>query len=260
MKIRDKDALCNKLVYEVRYQHGMTYLDRCGTIANRIMMTYPEWVLQDSPNPQNAPMIHPLTGMQFNFNPLKYDSSLDQSVDKALGRDDIETFIDQVEGLSTVVHEELELKTFIREGFRIWYILDMESEHQANQWITNLGVFRVSPVVPTAFEGEIEAAGHFVIVTTNERKYRISINPAERLERLDVGNLTVLPRSLSKRQRQVLIEKMKAKRQLRLNPQHAVAIDVDAYVEEPIEVVPRDFMTRSVEVIETALPKAFRRE
>jgi len=221
-------------------------------------MTYPEWVLQDSPNPQNAPLVHPLTGMHFNFNALKYDFSLDQSIDKPLGSDDIDGFIDQVECLSTIVHEELELKTFVREGFRIWYILDMESEEHTNQWITSLGIFRVSPSVPTAFEGTIEAAGHFVIVTTNERKYRISINPGERLEKLEVGDLTLLPRSLSKKQREVLLEQLKAKRRLRLNPQHAVVVDIDAYVEEPIEVAPRDFLTRSVEVIETGLPKAFR--
>jgi hypothetical protein len=257
MRIRDKNAFCNKLVYEVRYQHGMTYLDRCGTIANRITMTYPEWVLQDSPNPQNAPMIHPLSGMHLNFNALKYDFSLDQSVDKPLERNDIDDFIDQVECLSTIIHEELELRSFVREGFRIWYVLGMESEEEANQWITNLGIFSVNRSVPTAFEGTIESAGHFVIIATNERKYRISINPAERLERLDVGNLSVLPRSLSRKQREALLGQMKAKRRLRLNPQHIVALDVDAYVEEPIEIVPRDFLTRSVEVIETALPKAF---
>lgn len=238
----------------------MTYLDRCGTTVNRIMRTYPEWVIQDSPNPQNAPMVHPLTGMLFNFNPIKYDFSLDQSVDQPLSRADIEAFIDQVECLSSIVHEELELTTFVREGFRIWYVLEMKSEEDANQWITSSGVFNVSPAVPAAFKGTTETAGYVLVIVTDERKYRVAVNTAERLERLNVGNLNILPRSLSKRQRETLLDQMKAKSRLRQNPQHVVSLDVDAYVDEPIEVVPHDFLSRSIDAIESGLPKAFEGE
>jgi hypothetical protein len=205
-------------------------------------------------------MVHPLTGMHFNFNAIKYDFSLDQSINKPLVRADIESFIDQVDCLSSIVHEELELSSFVREGFRVWYVLDMESEADANRWITNLGVFEIDQSVPAAFEGQIESAGHVVIVGTTERKYRIEINTAERLERLDVGNLNILPRSLPRKQREALLEQMKGKSRLRQNPQHVVAIDVDAYVDDPVEVAPRDFVSRSIAAVETGLPRAFAKQ
>ena len=258
MRIGNKEGLYNKIVYEVRYQHGMVYLDRCGTIANRIMMTYPDWVVQEAPNPQNAPMLHALSGIRFNFSALKYDFSLDQPVDQVLTKTDVEAFIDQAARLAAIVHEELELTSFIREGFRIWYIFDMNSEEEANRWIRDLGVFDVNQSVSDAFHGTIEAVGHTVIVNTNERKYRISVNTAERLERLDVPNLSVLPRSLPRKQREALLEQMRAKKRLRLNPQHAVAIDVDAYIEEPIEIVPEDFLDQSFETIDASLPRALK--
>ena len=169
-------------------------------------------------------------------------------------------FIDQVECLSSIVHEELELSKFVREGFRVWYFLDMQSEKDANQWITNLGVFNVSPLVPAAFKGVIETTSHVVVIATDERKYRIAVNNAERLERLNVGNLNILPRSLPRKQRETLLEQLKAKRRLAQNPQHVVALDVDAYIDEPIEVVPHDFLSQSIDAIEAGLPKAFKRE
>lgn len=260
MKIAGKEGLYNKLVFEVRYQHGMVYLDRCGTTANRIMMTYPDWVTREgSVNPQNAPLIHTSTGIQFNFGPLKYDFSLDQPVNQALQRKDIDAFIEQVESVSRIVHEELELNSFIREGFRIWYIFDMRSEDEANQWIKSLHAFRVDPSLADAFQGSLEAAGHTAVINTSERKYRITVHTVERLERLDLGNLSTLPRSLPRKQREAMLERLKAKNRLRLNPQYAAAIDIDAYIDEPIEVVPQDFITQSLDLIEAKLPNTFQR-
>jgi len=260
MRVAGKEGLYHKLVFEVRYQHGMVYLDRCGTTANRIMRTYPEWVLQDgSANPQNAPLIHTSTGIQFNFGALKYDFSMDQPTNQAVLQSDIDTFVDQVAALSAIVHEELELSSFIREGFRVWYIFDMASEDEANQWIRNLRPFNIESSLADAFGGTLEAVGYTSIINTSERKYRISVNTVERLERLDVGNLSILPRSLPRKQREALLEQMRAKKRLRLNPHYAAAIDVDAYIDEPIDVVPQDFITQSLSVIEEKLPSAIQR-
>ena len=81
MDITGKTAIYHKLVFEVRYDHGFVYLDRCGTTADRIMSTYPEWILRgESVNPQNAPLVNLETGTRFNFGPHKYDFSLDQPI------------------------------------------------------------------------------------------------------------------------------------------------------------------------------------
>src|SRR2546428_5334668 len=122
MKVAGKRAIYHKLVFEVRYEHGMVYLDRCGTTANRIMATYPDWMIKEEAiNPQSAPLINLATGTHFNFGTQKYDFSLDQPINKdaELTSDDISQFISQVESVSQIVHEEFELKNFVRKGIRV---------------------------------------------------------------------------------------------------------------------------------------------
>lgn len=261
MKIAGKTAIYHKLVFEVRYEYGLVYLDRCGVTANRIMAAYPEWVLKEEANPQNAPLINVVTGTFFNFGALKYDFSLDQPINKdaAITPSDINEFISQVESISQIVHEELELKSFVREGFRVWFLFGTESEADSQKWISSLESSRIAPSVTNAFQGTLESEGHVAVISARERKYRIAINPVERLEHLDLGNeaLRVLPRKLPQKQREALIAKLKAKKRLLANPEFAVMIDVDAYVDRPIEVVPGDFIHQSLETIEHSLPMAF---
>jgi hypothetical protein len=97
-----------------------------------------------------------------------------------------------------------------------------------------------------------------MVIDGEERKFRISVNAVERTEKLDVGSefLRQLPRNLPKKQREHLLAQLQAKRRLLLNPQSAVMIDVDAYIEDPIEIAPTDFITESLKTIERALPIA----
>lgn len=261
MRILGKDAAYHKAVFEVRYEHGMVYLDRCGTTANRIMATYPEWVIRDDAvNPQSAPLTNALTGALFNFGTQKYDFSLSQPVGKdvALTRRDLATFSSQVEGVARIVHEELGLHHFLRLGFRIWFMFPTDSEQESNRWIRDLGVCSVTPEVSKAFGGQLESEGYVLLVNGADRRFRIAINAVERLEVLDLGveALTALPRRLPKKQREALLEKLKAKQRVLSNPETGVMIDVDAYVEEPIEVDPADFITQSLSTIEEKLPRA----
>ena len=261
MRILGRDAVYHKAVFEVRYEHGMVYLDRCGTTANRIMATYPEWLVRDDVvSPQGAPLINVVTGAQFSFGTQKYDFSLNQPVGKgaALTKADLATFSSQVDGVARIVHEELGLHRFLRLGFRIWFMFATDSEHESNKWIRDLGVCSVTPEVSRAFGGELESEGYVLVVNGDDRRFRIAINAVERLEVLDLGveALTALPRRLPKKQREALLEQLKAKQRVLSNPETAVMIDVDAYVEEPIEVDPADFITQSLSTIEEKLPKA----
>jgi hypothetical protein len=261
LKILDKIAICHKLVYEVRYQHGFVYLDRCGATANRILATDSNWVLSsDSPTPQNAPLINAVSGTVFNFGPLKYDFSLEQQINRetAISSEDIDQFISQVDSVSHIVHEELELKTFVREGFRVWFLFGTNSEQDSQKWISNLGSFRVAPSLTEGFQGTLDSEGHVAVVSSGDRKYRISVSSVERQGQLDIGSaFRPLPRDLPKGQKEAMIAQAKVKKRLFLNPEFAVMIDVDANVDWPIEVVPGDFIRQSLTTIEQSLPRAF---
>ncbi len=262
MKLARKEALYHKLVFEVRYEYGLVYLDRCGTTANRIMQTFPEWIIkEEAVSPQGAPLINVSSGAHFSFGTSKYDFSLDQPINRetALTPQDIDLFTSQVDAVAQIVHEELELKTFLREGFRIWYLFATESEEDSQQWVSSLGGFHMQPTVAHAFGAKLEGQGCVAVLATADRKYRISINPVQRLEQLDVGReiLTIQPHKLPKGQKDALLKQARARKRLLSNPEFAVLIDVDAYLEEPIDVSPGDFIRQSVAAIEQSLPRAF---
>ena len=122
MRVGGREANYHKLVCEVRYDGGLTYLDRCGTTANRIMATDPAWVLRgENVSPQGAPLVNATSGTQLNFGVYKYDFALDQPEGRetALNEGDINTFISQVGTVSSILHEELSLTRFLRKGFPI---------------------------------------------------------------------------------------------------------------------------------------------
>ncbi len=261
MRIADKDATVHKVVFEVRYSYGFVYLDRCGSIMNRIMKAYPQWVpREEAVNPQNAQFIDIESGTHFNFGPVKYDFSLDQPISQevALTSEDLDRFIEKVDLISRVVHEELELKHFVREGFRIWYLFSVSSENEAQTWISDLSGFSIAQSVASAFDGALESQGHVAIVRAQDRKFRIAMNVVERIGHLDLGSeiLRTQPRNLPKGQREAILRQLKTKRRVLANPGVAVMIDVDAFLDEPIDVVPSDFISQSLKMIERQLPIA----
>jgi hypothetical protein len=261
MNILGRPALYHKLVYEVRYDQGFVYLDRCGTTANRIVQNYPEWIPNtQNINPQQAPFVHALTGIQFNFGPLKYDFSLDQRInsDAPISKEDVNDFVREAEAVSQIVNEELELSKFTREGFRVWYVFPTASDADSRDWICKFQGVSIQKEMPGAFGGSLESLGYTMVVDSEERKFRISVNGVERTEKLDIGSelLRQLPRNLPKNQREHLLAQLQAKRRLLVNPQSAVMIDVDAFIEDPIEIAPTDFMVESLKSIEKALPVA----
>jgi len=261
MRIAQTEAIIHKAVFEVRYARGFAYLDRCGSIMNRIMSTYPQWVLKgEGVSPQNASLVNVESGVHFSFGPLKYDFSLDQPISKevALTREDIIRFVEEVASISRVVHEELELKYFVREGFRIWYLFGVSSETEAEKWISGLGAFSIAQSVAGAFNGDLESQAHVAFIKGSDRKYRIAVNTVERIGQLDLGNeiLKAQPRSLPRGQREALLKQLEAKRRVLSNPGTAVMVDVDVFLDDPIEVDPADFISQSLEVIEQRLPIA----
>jgi len=76
LTIKAKAAILHKIVFEVRYRYGYTYLDKCGKTINLIMRDAPEWIVRaDQPNPQLAPMVSSETVASFTSLPLNTASA-----------------------------------------------------------------------------------------------------------------------------------------------------------------------------------------
>lgn len=256
--LKGKEAILDKVVFEVRYRYGFGYLDNCGSTVNRIMRTQPEWILRsDSPNPQNAPLISLKNGCLFNFSALKYDFGLDRPIGAdPISGEDFAGFADQVNAVTLIVHEELQLKDFTRVGFRAWFVFPFTSKEESESWLLGLGCYEVSPSFCDKFEGKKpESTNMAMIIKDKERNFRFAFNGVEQQAQMEMGEgiLSVKPRSLQKEQNRYVIEWAKAKRRQRQSPGYAAMIDVDAFIDDPLSVDARDFIVKSMDEIEKKL-------
>lgn len=263
MIINSRPSICHMVVYEVQYKYGFTYLDRCGSTINEIMKRSPEWILSDNtPNPQNAPLMSLRNGANFNFSALKYNFTLEQTLgsDKDLEKKDINEFIEQVDHISSIVNERLSLSDFKRVGFRIWYLFACQTKEDSEQWISQL--LKDMPIdhsIAKALNGNIEAKNYVVVIASPDRKFRISINGVERQTKIDLGGniLNIRASKLSHDQDKFLRDQQRVKKRIAKNPEFAVMIDIDSFVEIPKDIDSKDFITVSLNQIEELLPKAF---
>jgi len=87
-ELAGKSSILQKIVFELRYRYGYTYLDKCGRVINLIQREIPEWVPQaDQVNPQNAPLVSLTNACLFNFS----SHSLSFSLEKPLGKEPHQT-------------------------------------------------------------------------------------------------------------------------------------------------------------------------
>jgi hypothetical protein len=56
--LNNKASILHKIVFEVRYNQGFSYLDRCGKTINAIQSEFPEWAIKGNvPDPANAGLV-----------------------------------------------------------------------------------------------------------------------------------------------------------------------------------------------------------
>jgi hypothetical protein len=261
MQIKDRKAILQKVVFELRYNYGFTYLDKCGRTINAIMREQPEWVIKnDTSNPQVGSLVSLRNGCSFNFSSFKYDFSLEMPLgrDHPLSDDELKDFVEQVDLLSRIVHDHLGLKEFNRIGFRAWYLFGCRDKEEAEQWLGSLSCYSISPKLSAAFGGQLESTGVAAVIAGTDRKFRAAFNVVERHAYLDLGEdlLQVRASSLSKEQKKHLQKQELVKRRMRSNPEYAALIDIDAFQEEPLTVDPRDFIETSLQQFSDGLTKA----
>ncbi len=250
MRIKKKESILQRLVFELRYRYGYSYLDVCGRTINVIQKDFPEWIVRnDQPNPQNAPFVSISNTCAFNFSSHKLDFSLEKPMGKGgLQEKEISEFINQVEALCDIVIDLLGLKIFTRMGFRSWYIFACENKEDAENWLINLGLHYVSPELIKAFEGKLESLGMSMVINGIDRYYRLSLTGVERTAQIDLGQgiLNINAHSLHKDQRKFLLDKEKVKRRILQNPEFAAMIDIDSYIEDPETINTSDFIVSSM--------------
>ena len=244
--LRGKEPILQKIVFELRYRHGFMYLDRCGRMINTIIREYPEWTIDPSnPNPQGATLVSLANSCVLSVGTRKLDLAIEMPLGgEPLREDDVTDVADQVDTTTAVVVDLLDLTDFSRIGCRLWYLFPCQNQQEAESWLASLGCYSVSDGLKAAFGGATEAIGISVVISGEDRKYRIAFNGVQRAATVDVGKevLNVRAKDLPVDQRKMLLEQEKAKSRLRQAPDFPAMIDIYAFVEDPESPDPRAFV------------------
>lgn len=247
--ISNRSPILQQVVFELRYDGGFGYLDVCGSIINKLLAEQPQWQVEDRGiGPQNAPLLNIETGAVLNFSSRKMDISLHMPADgEALSDPDIEALAQDVRYVHALLQDQLGLQTYSRIGYREWLLFGGKDSADCENWLTQLGLYRIDPILAKSYSSSLQSAAMVVVMAGTDRLFRISFSGVERLATIDFGSrvLSVSPRALPKGQREKLLEIEMVKRRVRQRPTWAAMIDVDTYLEEPEAVEPFDFVMSS---------------
>jgi hypothetical protein len=156
--VKGKVPVLLKIVFELRFRQGFTYLDRCGRTINLIQEYFPDWISPAAqPTAQVASLVNTESGAKFNFNSLKLDTSLDRSQDGTLEESQITDFAKDTNAITEIVIDTLQLAEFSRMGCRIWYQFPSNTMQEAREFLESLKLCTASSILTAAFEGQFES-------------------------------------------------------------------------------------------------------
>ena len=252
-------------IFQLTFQYGHLYLDRCGRILREILKDHPEWVVADAPNPQKSSLISSDNGCAFNFGISSIDLSLRRDAESDPITDDaLKLFFRQIEDMSAIVTDRLEITELSRVGFRLVFCFPVDSKPEAEQWGKKRNAWSIDARLKGLLGGEIKSESMIIEFECDDRNYRLAVQPGERPESRNFGGRKhlVRPKSLSKAQRSHLASNEKKKytdevirvakvsRISQWSKPNVAIVDVDASLEEPdLEIRPEDFARTSSESI-----------
>ncbi|MDB4766544.1 hypothetical protein OAG71_02520 [bacterium] len=235
-RLKGADPHFEKIVIEIRYADGYSYLDKCGKLISTILEQNDEWSVDpNDPNPQSANLYSFANGASLGINTKRIGLVLETpSGNKSLKFDDIEGFKEQIDSVVKLTLTLLGVEKLTRIGVRLWYLFPFDNQQTREMWIDSLGIVKVAPEFVEALNGELDG-GSFALGVKSEDNlsYRISLNSAERNSHLEVGNRTINIASskLSEGQAKKL-RKLHEKRMKSVNEDKFPAmIDIDVFKE-----------------------------
>nr|MBM4042060.1 hypothetical protein [Planctomycetota bacterium] len=226
-------AIIHKLIFELRYDYGYTYMDRCGAILNDVLRKYPGWLSPEA-TPSRGVVLRVADDLRLCFSHFKLDLSHEQS-EKVAEVVSIEEFARITDELTKIVVERLEVSEFGRIGFRSWRMFGLPSYDGAKRAVIDL-----QALPRTCFEGlgigDVEEVSWQIVGERNAVRTRLAVaafqqrlevDPALRKAAADV------PHKHPVDQKRMLYEKVKAQKLVRNYPEFGILVDTDHYIEEP---------------------------
>jgi hypothetical protein len=220
----------HRLIFELRYDRGELYWDRCGRVA-RALAAKPGWALQ-SIDLNGCHIWNEDQNLILTYSATKLDLTQSQNRDVSDVLPPGE-FAVIGEEFSEAVVQALEVKSFPRIGFRLLTLYATDTVEDASLRINRMSFF--SPSKALTELGGLSGASHSVVVTRSEHMVRVAATPFEQQVRLPpsvIASAKAESHKHEKGQDKILIQKLKAKKAIEAYPAAGMMIDLDAYIED----------------------------
>ncbi len=221
----------HRLIFEIRYDCGELYWDRCGRAARKLAARK-GWAVQ-SVDVNGCHIRNDDQNLVFTYSPTKADltQSQSQDVSELLAHGE---FAAIAEEFSQVVVQTLDVDSFSRIGFRRWTLYGTESVDDASSRIERMSFF--SPSEALVALGALSHLSHSVVIARPKHMVRVAATPFEQQIHLApsvIAAAKVEAHRHWKEQRKMRIQKLKAQKAIGSYPSEGILIDLDAYIEEP---------------------------
>ena len=229
-------AVVHKYAYELRYDFGFGYLDRCGDVLNSILRENPGWMVAGGVTSGGATLRHRDTGMVFAFDNHHLSLGQDQSDKVKSLVPDIE-FAQVAEKLTAATVDRIEAEVFTRVGFRVWHLYGAHTKRDAQEAVKALGYVRLKPLAQVAEDSDVEEVGLNCTFVLPDMLLRLAIAVVE--QNIEIDPATVLAAKArirekdSRERKAAAVDQLKARDAIAAFPQHAVLVDTDFFVEDP---------------------------
>jgi hypothetical protein len=220
-------------VFEMRYDRGYRYLDRCGEallILEDVLPTETQlsW-MPDELAPSGARLKCPELDIQISFD--SYRLQIDQTV-----ADKPKEFPHICEILAATISARFDLRSIVRLGFRRFYMVPTDSVLQAEEMSVKMSPFKDWPMPPP--EGFVSAAVEAASVFERDdhsEGIRFAVRPSARIEApLQIDQRLQVPAHLrNEKQNLVLLDQLKRQAQRERSPLAGLLLDVDSYQNRP---------------------------
>jgi len=251
-------SVVHRYIYELRYDFGHAYWDRCGRVINEIIAAHEKWNFEN----MGSGACHLRSSEQnldFNYGWAKLDLSQTQDRE-VLTLLPAGEFGALAESLTEVVVRTLQLGDFTRIGFRSHYLFPTGSVDEAHGLLKRLKLFRMDPGTESEI-GVTSEVSYRTVVQRPEHKLRIAVAPFEQQVNLPPGVIQAArakARDHWKDQKDVIKAKLKAQHMIKHLPQYGLLLDLDASLEEPPypdSISVSDFVTRAERDFRDLTPK-----
>jgi len=242
-------------VFEMRYEEGYRYLDRCGEAMIILEKQLPEqtgktWMPEEIV-PSGARLKCPDLDLVVTFD--SYHLIVDQN--PASEDTDFRSICDL---LRAILIGRFDLRTFIRLGCRRFYMCAVDSIEEAEALSVKMSPFKDWPS-SLKRKMDVRACEAVSVHETPDGStgIRFSIGPSSRIDApLHVDQrLQLPPRLLPTGQRKALLEQLKRRSQRQKEPLAGVLVDIDYYHVRPSAKSEIDgFLGMAAQAIEEFLP------